>query len=70
MIHSREQGVYWIISFDIVPHVASEYQEMHPYSAMNIDSQYSLITMRKWFFYIPSDPEISLGPRDVPGNLL
>ena len=38
-----------IISFDIVP-VASEYQEIHPYSAMNIDSveiNISLIMMRE-----------------------
>ena len=39
----REQGVYWIIwsleiiSFAIVPFV-SEYQEIHTYSAMNIDT--------------------------------
>ena len=39
----REQGVYWIIwylliiSFDIIP-VASDYQEIHLYSAMTICS--------------------------------
>ena len=39
----RKQGLYWIIlslliiSFDIIP-VASDYQEIHPYSAMTICS--------------------------------
>ena len=54
-VHSREQGVYWIIwslkikSFNIIP-VASGYKEIHPYSAMNIDSvkiNTSLIMMRE-----------------------
>ena len=51
----REQGVYWIIlslwiiSFDIIT-VASEYQKIHPYSAMNIGSvkiNTSLIMMKE-----------------------
>ena len=51
----RAQGVYWIlwslwiISSDISP-VDSEYQEIHPYSALNIDSvkiNTSLIMMRE-----------------------
>ena len=52
----RAQGVYWIlwslwiISSDINP-VDSEYQEIHPYSALNIDSvkiNTSLLMMREW----------------------
>ena len=51
----RAQGVYWIlwslwiISSDINP-VDSEYQEIHPYSALNIDSvkiNTSLLMMRE-----------------------
>ena len=61
----RVQGLYWIIwslwfiSSDITA-VASEYQEVHPYSALNIDSakiNTSLIMTReceiKEFFCVP-----------------
>ena len=57
----RAQGVYWIlwslwiISSDINP-VDSEYQEIHPYSALNIDSvkiNTFLIIMREWLFLTP-----------------
>ena len=55
----RAQGVHWIlwslwiISSDINP-VDSEYQEIHPYSALNIDNvkiNTSLIMMREGMFY-------------------
>ena len=39
------------MSFNITP-VASGYQEIHPYSAMNIDSvkiNTSLIMMKEWY---------------------
>ena len=51
----REQEVYWkilslmIMSFNIIP-VASGYQDIHPYSAINIDSvkiNTSLIMMKE-----------------------
>ena len=54
-----------IISFDIIP-VAREYQDVHPYSAMNIDSviiNSSLIMMREWVvqgvFFTGPPPESS-----------
>ena len=57
----RAQGVYWIlwslwiISSDINP-VDSEYQEIHPYSALNIDSvkiNTSLLMMREYIRTLP-----------------
>ena len=42
------------MSFDITP-VARGYQEIHPYSVMNIDSvkiNISLIMMKEWIIYI------------------
>ena len=47
-----------IISFNITP-VASGYQEIHPYSAMNIDSvkiNTSLIMMKEWAVQCTSPP--------------
>ena len=41
------------MSFNITP-VASGYQEIHPYSAMNIDSvkiNISLIMMKEWIIF-------------------
>ena len=53
------------MSFNITP-VASGYQEIHPYSAMNIDSviiNSSLIMMREWVvqgvFFTGPPPESS-----------
>ena len=43
------------MSFNITP-VASGYQEIHPYSAMNIDSvkiNISLIMMKEWLVKLP-----------------
>ena len=63
--------------FNITP-VASGYQEIHPYSAMNIDSvkiNTSLIMMKEWnitmqggiedFSRIRSDEQTSLNPEMV-----
>ena len=56
----RALGVYWrlwslwIISSDINP-VGSEYEEIHPYSALNIESvkiNTSLLMMREWLILI------------------
>ena len=50
------------MSFNITS-VGSRYQEIHPYSAMNIDSvkiNTSLIMMKEWEIY-------PLRPRDFPG---
>ena len=49
-----------IMSFNISP-IASEYQEIHPYSAVNIDSvkiNISLIMMREWGLH-PSSRQCS-----------
>ena len=47
------------MSFNIIP-VASGYQEIHPYSAMNIDSENintSLIMMKEWSIKVCIPPE-------------
>ena len=47
------------MSFNITP-VASGYQDIHPYSAMNIDSvkiNTSLIMMKEWCLLLPMAPE-------------
>ena len=73
----RAQEVYWIlwslwiISSDINP-VDSEYQEIHPYSALNIDSvkiNTSLLMMREcqMFLFLPS-AWASLGLAATIGN--
>ena len=49
------------MSFDIIP-VASGYQEIHPYSAINIDSvkfNTSLIMMKEWHIYMRKHAHVS-----------
>ena len=59
------------MSFNITP-VASGYQEIHPYSAMNIDSvkiNTSLIMMKEWVIH-PRRPRDFPRPERFPeGNL-
>ena len=52
----REQEVYWIIlslkimSINTIP-IASEYQEIYPYSVVNIDNV--KVNIQTWFSLIP-----------------
>ena len=75
----RAQGVYWIlwslwiISSDINP-VDSEYQEIHPYSALNIDSvkiNTSLLMMRECSMLCSDMYEIEIQVRyEMSNNLV
>ena len=71
----REQGVYsisWflkIISLGIDP-VASEYQDIHPYSGLYIDNveiNTSLIMIREWIVHPlwPQDVPRAVGPQEI-----